>query len=497
MNDYIKDAIDTKKERKKEEDYQKKTLEKQAGKLNKDIFVIQKQIAQEEYKKALLDKRIEKERLESNKIRQQKNQVHSRIDEQNKKNERDQDENNLKIGYYETIISQKKMFIEFEDERKERQKKIAEEAKNDTQDKEEVEKRRNLQLLMIYNQYLQQKMKEQLEKYSTLEETYRSICDICGTNDVKLLIDFITLRDKRYNFSVKCAKEKEKQIQDLKAKNIELKKKLTELKNNVITEEENADSKSVSTINTEKLEEEEQKLENQELSLRKQLFELGAKHNEVNLSYSKIVENIGEMLTYNAEHPFASYLDEQENDEKLKEDPNAPIKEENNEEQKDENEVPKQEENINIENTEEQKEENTPKAEEKLISEQEQELIRRYNKFLKLCSKELDVLFLMHTKQEFIEIMRKKGIEQLEENKRKGRKNKTSRRSTKLAKLFVKTEPNLDDNEEDDISVTDPDKKILLKFIKEQQKEVDDYINEKEIARKAAEKKANQAAQKK
>ena len=42
-NDTIKEAIDTKKDRKKEEDYQKKTLEKQVNKLSKDIFIVQKE----------------------------------------------------------------------------------------------------------------------------------------------------------------------------------------------------------------------------------------------------------------------------------------------------------------------------------------------------------------------------------------------------------------------------------------------------------------------
>ena len=46
------------------------------------------------------------------------------------------------------------MFIQFTDDRKERQKKIEQQAKNDNQDKQEVEKRRKLQLLLLYNKYL-------------------------------------------------------------------------------------------------------------------------------------------------------------------------------------------------------------------------------------------------------------------------------------------------------------------------------------------------------
>ena len=56
------------------------------------------------------------------------------------KNAKNRNENELQVQYYEKIISQKSVFMQFADERKERQKKIEQEAKNDAQDKQEVDK---------------------------------------------------------------------------------------------------------------------------------------------------------------------------------------------------------------------------------------------------------------------------------------------------------------------------------------------------------------------
>ena len=56
-------------------------------------------------------------------------------------------ENDLQVKYYEIVINQKKLFMQFADERKERQKKVEQEANNDTQYKQEVEKEENYNYL--------------------------------------------------------------------------------------------------------------------------------------------------------------------------------------------------------------------------------------------------------------------------------------------------------------------------------------------------------------
>ena len=104
------------------------------------------------------------------KIRQQKNNIHSQVEDVNSKNKNEKNEQDLQIQYYETIIKQKYMFIQSADERKERQKKIAQEAKNDSNDKAEVEKRNELHLLILFNQYLREKMNEELK---TIKEDFK------------------------------------------------------------------------------------------------------------------------------------------------------------------------------------------------------------------------------------------------------------------------------------------------------------------------------------
>ena len=150
----IKNGIDIKKIKKNEEIYNRKTLEKLVDKLSKDLFIIQKQIVENENESQLLDKKKERAKLDENIIKEKGNQVFSQIEEQTQRNIQNKKENDLQIQYYETVIKQKSMFIQFTDDRKERQKKIEQQAKNDNQDKQEVEKRRKLQLLLLYNKYL-------------------------------------------------------------------------------------------------------------------------------------------------------------------------------------------------------------------------------------------------------------------------------------------------------------------------------------------------------
>ena len=289
----MKDVINTKNGRKAEENYNKKTLQKQVDKLNQDILLIQKEILQVENKGKVLDKKLEKARLSENNIRQKRNDVNFQVSDQNQKNKFDKNEQALLISYYETIIKQKYMFIQSADERKERQKKIQQDAKNDSQDKQEVEKRNELHLLVLFNQYLREKMSELLKNNERIEETLDDIRDITGTEDLDLLVDIILLRDKRYNYCVKRVAEEEKKRKELNEELIELNNKYIELKNQVLVqEEEKDDSKTISTIPTTHIEDEEKELIEKEKLLNKQLYDLGEKHNLVNLSYSKVLENM-------------------------------------------------------------------------------------------------------------------------------------------------------------------------------------------------------------
>ena len=451
---HIKEGIELKKNKKNEELYTKKTLSKQVDKLNKDLFIIQKEIVKNENESVLLDKKKERAKLDENIIKEKGNQVHSKIEEQNKKNERNQNENDLQIQYYEKVISQKSVFMQFADERKERQKRIEQEAKNDAQDKQEVEKRRKLQLLMLYNQYLRRRMDEQIRKYEELEYNYEQIRNICGTQDIETIINFIMLRNKRYNYSVQVVNEKEQQINNLRKDIKRLKSNLVQLKNEIIVNEKESDSKTETTIAESGMEKGELDMINAEKEKNQQLLVLGKKYNEINLAYNQVLSNIKAMQDYDQSHPLD--LKEKENQE---------------EEKKEENKEEKKEENNNL-------------------TQDEEDCITGYEKLLEKILKAFNILCLCKSKQEFLNLMREKGIMQQSDNKAtinrgRGKQKKTTRRTNTMKTTKAKYEENEniknnnEGDEEDDFSNYDPDKNILTRFVKEQKKEIDEFINVK------------------
>ena len=560
----MKDVINTKNGRKAEENYNKKTLQKQVDKLNQDILLIQKEILQVENKGKVLDKKLEKARLSENNIRQKRNDVNFQVSDQNQKNKFDKNEQALLISYYETIIKQKYMFIQSADERKERQKKIQQDAKNDSQDKQEVEKRNELHLLVLFNQYLREKMSELLKNNERIEETLDDIRDITGTEDLDLLVDIILLRDKRYNYCVKRVAEEEKKRKELNEELIELNNKYIELKNQVLVqEEEKDDSKTISTIPTTHIEDEEKELIEKEKLLNKQLYDLGEKHNLVNLSYSKVLENMKTLKEIDDQDPRNKHDQKEEmytekeeielkNEPKLKKEDNIQttnvetekkeeIVDKNEEKEKEENEEKeeKKEENnegekkdglnedelldlqeggddqaTKIKKDEEKKEkekkEEEKKEEEKQLevkedkleeekkeinlTEEEESIIKEYNEFLYQSSRKFDLLFLMHSKQEFIQMMKEIGKENEVEKSyqpiksmvKRVNKRKTSRlfdtlsRISRASRTDFKLPPVIENrkDEEDEVkSNFDPDKDILKRFMDEQKKERDEFVN--------------------
>ena len=513
-NEIMKEAIDTKKSRKQEEAFQNKTLKKQEIKLKQDILLIQKQILVLEDEQRKIDKRLSKTKMEENNIRENKNQVQFKIDDQNSKNKYEKNEQDLQLQYYETIIKQKYAFLEASDERKERQKKIAQEAKNDSQDKQEIEKRHELHLLMFYNQFLRTKMADQLKKNEKIEDIFEQIRDIVGTNDLNEIVDTILYRDKIYNYCVQRVKEEQKLKQELLKEIEDLNKELTELKNDVLTKEEEEESKTVSTIPTTYIEEEEKKLIQEEKDLTKYLYDLGEKHRAVNLSYKKVLENIVALNEYAEEHPLNVDLgdEEEEEDDKVgglhlgETEENKPTNletqkegEEGDERKDEENAEEKKEgeEGEKKEGEEGEKKEGEEREEKKPIelTEEEIDLINTYTKWLKKSSKTFDILFLCHSKIEFENMMRDKGLEESQVKqssgptiivkKRQGRQRTTRRLVTNLSRISRITKDDLDKavatevknkQEEDEESNYDPDRDILRKFMNEQKKEVQDFI---------------------
>ena len=441
---HLKQCIEIKKNKKGEELYTKKTLLKQVDKLNKDLFIIQKQLVKYENDLVILEKKKERAKLDENIIKEKGNQVHSKIEQQNQKNKRNKNENDLQVQYYETVIKQKYLFMHFADERKERQKKIEQDAKNDALDKQEVERRKKLQLLKLYNTFLRKRMDEQLKKYELLEDIYEQIRNICGTQDLEFIIDFILLRNKRYNYAMQIVNEKEEKIKKLRKEIKYLNSDLVKLKNKAIINEKEQDSRTETTVENSGMEEDEIKLLKKENERNQELLILGKKYNEINLSYNKVIENIQSMKNYEKAHP------------------------------------------IDIKEEDKKKVEEEKKEEETKLTKKEMEHINEYEKLLKKIMAKFQSLYLIKNKQDFLNIMKEQGINnQLDKTSlNKGnriRTKRTTKRINKTERHMVKSNEidNQNKNEEDDLSSVDQDKRILTKFIKEQKKEIDEFINVK------------------
>ena len=235
----LANSIKAKKTRLNECLYEMKTLQYTIHKLKQDNFKVQKKIMENENITKQIMNNFQKEHFKETQLKEKKNKVFSQITTQTRKNEFENDENNLKLMYYRTIIEQKKMFIRTDDERKERQKKIAEEAKNNSADKQEVEKRKILCLLKLYNIYLESEMEKALKENEPLENTYREIREICGSTSLKFMVDKILTKETNYNDSMAQINELQDQI-DVYNKDIaELEIKLKKLKNEVIFQQNN------------------------------------------------------------------------------------------------------------------------------------------------------------------------------------------------------------------------------------------------------------------
>ena len=610
--EFMNKGIDSKKERKDEEEYNQKSLLKQREKINKDILILQKEIIKYENESEVLDKKLERAGLEQNLIKEKKNQVFSKIKSQEKKNENDLNEYDLKLKQYKKMIELKSAFLRFSDKRKEIQFQIAQRAKNDALDKQEVEKRKTLKLLMLYNQYLRTLMDQELKKNEDLEETFQKIRDICGTQNLDEIVDFIMLRNKRYNYACQEIEECEKANKNLKQEIKFLKKNLVSLKNNLLIQNEDEEGKKFDIESTNNLEEEAKIIE-KEKEKNRNLLELGKKYNEVEKSYQLVQQNIASIIETEKQNPLDIQLDEAEEEKKqhdfestidelknydeievnrserkdldkyeLNDEENAIVdsvkeltdkdlyelqkielnelnkvikRNEENNENKDGFKLSEEEKEIineilSIELTEEEKnkakkieltEEEEKIATQKLKSDQKElsqeikkqrieeykilkikfrkyqlqekilntgyklkkikkikdDLINNYEILLKKVAKTFDALYLCHSKQEFINMMKERKVEvsdkiPLERNtttkrptkrltKKVGKRGSiANRRYTRMENQnLLSTENAENKEEEDDKSNYDPDLKILNRFLKEQNKEKENFISGK------------------
>ena len=298
-NENIQKAIIATRERLKEEEYKKKTLTALLKKIKKDININEKSLQKSYDKQNILNQKLQKEKLLQNEIKAKGNQINSQIETQNKKNSHDEGEYKLQVQYYNTIIDQKMDFIRAAEERKERQIKIAQDAKKTSGDKDENEKREKLEILYLINNYLQKKMENELEKNKDIEDAFSKIRLICGTNNLKNIINKVLLKDKKYNYAIKQINEKEQEKKKLTKEIEELNKKFMELRNEIVVDVDTVSKKDIQiikskdveqTINNENLINEEAQL-NEQYNLNKEL------NNLVNLRYDQVVNSLRKLCT--------------------------------------------------------------------------------------------------------------------------------------------------------------------------------------------------------
>jgi hypothetical protein len=593
---FMNEGINAKKERKSEEEYNKKSLLKQRDKINKDLFILQKEIIKYENESQVLDKKLERAGLDQNLIKEKKNQVHSKIENQKKKNDTNLNENELKIKQYKKVIELRSAFLKFSDERKEIQNQIAQKAKNDALDKQEVEKRKTLKLLMLYNQYLRTLMNEELQQNEELEYIFQEIRDIVGTKNLDEIVDFIMNRNKRYNYTCQEIEDCEKMNKKLKREIKFLKENLVVLKNNLLVKEKDQKELEIELTNNP---EDEMKIIEKEKEKNRNLLELGKKYNEVEKAYQLVIQNITSLVETEKQNPLNVQLENEEGSQnhfeltnnelknydeievkrgereeldkyELTEEENAIVNNVKELNEKDIYELEKielpflnkiirkdeedkgvtDEENeiineiLAIELTEEEKNkakkleltedeekvatQKLKKDEKELSSEkkkqradyfreiktkfwvyqlqekqknaaykikklkkQKDDLVNNYEFLLKKVAKTFDALYLCHSKQEFLNMMKEKQIDiSGSSSLRKAQTKKPTKRLTKrlnrrgsVNNRYTKTENKyvIADNkdEEDDKSNYDPDIKILNRFMKEQNKEKENFISGK------------------
>lgn len=369
----MKEAIEVKKQELDEEIYNKKTLVALIDKIKTDIFLSTKEVSDAEDMQTKLKSRYQKEKLFENDIKEKHNSVFNKITNQKKKNNFDKNEYELQLQYYQTIIEQKWMFIQSADERKERQRKIAQEAKNDSQDKQEIDKRHILHMLYLLDKYLKCKMEKKLKENQQIEEVFQKIKNICGTSNLKTMVDKIITKDKRYNYSISKVTEKENKKEILLKEINALEKEFDALKSEIVVNEDTVHDKNIKTIPTPETDSTNDQLIQEEKDLNENYRLLQETHQNILLKYEQVIDNI-KRLTSNSE---------------IKVDTSNVIVNESNDNLTSSNMKP-----LNSSNNE------------------ETTITSAYSEYLVGAEKTIDMLFLCHSKQEFLNMMRQKGMEE-------------------------------------------------------------------------------------
>jgi hypothetical protein len=313
------------------------------------------------------------------------------------------------------------------------------------------------------------------------------------------MVDTLLNKNKRYNLAcekiVECEKKKKKLTKQLK----KLNKKLEEKKTEVLIEIENTDNeKKLKPIEDKISDKDKEELIKKENELNRRLFETGERANFVQLSYRKVIENINSLKQYQDTLPIkegqnnltTNVTDENKNEE-----------EETEKKEEDSGAIEKiVEDSGAIEKIEEEKKEENEEDGIIKLNVEEEKIIEDYQTFLKESLKTFEKLFLMHSKIEFLRMMKEKGEERKRENTKirntyaksarvvrkvnpkktrtilssiSRKKEEPKRRFSVKAKEIVIPKKKPDD---DEISKYDEDKDIMKRFLDEQRNERANYL---------------------
>ena len=401
--DNIKEAIKENQKTLREELFNAKTYNSMINKLKIDIQGKLIEMNKNEEKNNKLKLKLQQEKLKENDIKEKYNEIYNKISEQKKKNNFQQNELNLQLGYYKKIIENKWMFINSAGDRYNRQKQIANEAKNSNNDKEEINKRHILHLLYLLDNFLNKKMNMKLNENIKLEEVFRKIKLYSGTSNLKLIVDKIIQKDKNFNYTINKVIRKEKEKQDIEKRINELNKKLNELKSSIVINlsENNKEIKEVQTIDIDNKNLFSNLIQKDEDLLRKYL-ENQEIYSNVSLKYEQVINNIKKLCEKNIE--------------KNTEESALNI-------------------NVNIDNSINRTQNNDNINENNIDLNNEENIINSYNNFLLETEKTIDILFLCHNKQKFINMLKEKEIEEKFKNVKKTRNKQIDKTNSKLTSI--------------------------------------------------------------
>ena len=191
-----------------------------------------------------------------------------------------------------------------------------------------------------------------------------------------------------------------------------------------------------------------------ELELKKTLAQLQEKHKNIALVHEKIVEN---MRILGAGVNIENLMSTQ-----------PPIKSEVNEGEGEE----QMSSTINVNVT------NNLVATETMNDVDTETIKAKFFEFLNETMKKFDMLFLCHSKQEFLNLMREKGIEAVNEQNTNARGNKRAGTQRRNAPKQVKTESNVygDEMELEDDNLETDDRDIFDTFTATQKAKVEGFV---------------------